>query len=363
MKEHWKPGMDITAERLESMRRASGTQTYFGGPGVSQTSAMHAATGGFQSNKTKLVVSIERFEKRLSPDISTGVYDEAPSARVRDVLLNTNPADGDVTKYQTDTTGGDFRVWDPIAGLTGIAGFGANVPFHVIFNSETDRWEVLRQGIEIRHGLVCRCIGPGWYVVQLMDQLGVEPPEIDPDCAYASDRVNQEGISAWMQGCDLCDLTDCGGDDLTAEDPVVGEFNPRRPGAYDETEVTANSCPGTLEPGEEIIYAYDKRAIPLKIGGQVTVLYIGDTFSYTPTSGSGSESVEGDPVTVKLYMVMSGEYMMVAIPHEEWECGSDGVPALVSRTTFLVEGVACVQQLTSGSTASVGTGDLGGSWL
>ena len=356
MKEHWKPGMDITAERLESMRRASGGQTYFGGPGVSQTSAMHAATGGFQSNKTKLVVSIEKFETRINTDIPTGVYDEAPSARVRDVLLNTNPADGDVTKYQTDTTGGDFRVWDPIAGLTGIAGFGANVPFHVIFNSETDRWEVLRQGIEIRHGLVCRCIGPGWYVVQLMDQLGVEPPEIDPDCAYASDRVNQEGISAWMQGCDLCDLTDCGGDDLTAEDPVVGEFNPRRPGAYDETEVTANSCPGTLEPGEEIIYAYDKRAIPLKIGGQVTVLYIGDTFTYS--AGSSSEET-----IVKLYLVQTGEYMMVAIPHEDWECGSDGVPTLVSRTTFLVEGVACVQQLTSSGQSTDRVGDLGGSWL
>lgn len=156
-------------------------------------------------------------------------------------------------------------------------------------------------GVEIRHAKTTRCLGDGWYVVELVDSLHTEPSGTVPD----------ETIPPGEDGtCDRCTigLTDyevtCG----SAGSVSIGRGTPTGTGVY--------------------VWAYDKQITPLLIGGPVTIAFLGDT--------------KGDE---RLYTVLSGTREIVSIPIEEWECCDDGAGnktmQRVNCTTFFVEGWAC----------------------
>jgi hypothetical protein len=92
-----------------------------------------------------------------------------------------------------------------------------------------------------------------------------------------------------------------------------------------------------------MVYAYDKRSVPLKIGGQATIAWLGDMCSDSNSdSNSVSASVSDEPASKRLYTVLDGERELVTIPHDTWECCPIEGIKKVACTTFIVEGVACV---------------------
>lgn len=166
--------------------------------------------------------------------------------------------------------------------------------------------------INLYHGITVRCISQGWYIVELKDELGLMPPS---DVDLSGEGGGCEGEE---EGCDLCDLLYAG--DLY-ECGDAAPFDPQRP------ELTGN---GTF------VFAYDKRTVPLKPGGQVTLRRLSERTAPEP-----SDSGLSDDAGSFLYEVLTGEYKMVSIPHEDWECCNGEFVKKISCVTFLVEGEMC----------------------
>lgn len=185
--------------------------------------------------------------------------------------------------------GTGFRIFRPPASLVAVV-------------------ERIGGGSPLLHAITTRCLGTestGWYVVELTDGLHSEPADDvpDPDIPPGEDGT-----------CDRCtfDSVDyevtCG----SAGASTVNRGSPTGNGIY--------------------VFAYDKRIVPLRIGGPVTIAYLGDT----------KTTVGGE---VKLYTVIDGEREIVKLPHEVWECCDDGAGnKTIRRTnckTFFFEGWFC----------------------
>jgi hypothetical protein len=309
-----------------------------------------------QKQQMILCVATEDFE---IPDTYTDVYgvvDKVPSGTCLRMCLDMSDAD-----YKEETAHMDFRVYDPVSKLMDIPTKSDGDVFYAIYNTDSRRWEVFSvegQGrVGLRHALVCRCIGKGWYVLELMDELQLTPPEEFPFCEESlsdsfsdslSDSLSDSGSSGSEEniGCDLCDLPTNDGDlacpaiNYYEECGLPDAFDPLRPRREE-------SCEQVLTGNGIYVFAYDKRAVPLKENGQVTIAWLGDTIDLSLSdSGSASASVSGSSGSEsvnnqeKIWIVLNGEYEMVSIPHEDWEC-CDDVIKRVSCVTFLVEGVMC----------------------
>jgi hypothetical protein len=85
----------------------------------------------------RLVVAIEDFEVQNQPTDFMGVVDKAPSGKCLMLRLN-GQAD-----YIEETRSKPFRVYDPIAYRNSTDSQSAGNSFHVAWNSDTKRWEVL----------------------------------------------------------------------------------------------------------------------------------------------------------------------------------------------------------------------------
>jgi hypothetical protein len=218
--------------------------------------------------------------------------------------------------------------------------------FHAAYNADNQRIEVIASAanIEIRHGIVIECIGQGFWKIELADCLQVNPPTCSLDVQWPATSASTSA-SASEDPCDLC-ATDpeCGGMNFnTADNCTVGSVDPVRPRADSECYPIRGN--GTY------VMAYDKRAVPLKINGMVTVLWNGDYCAGAEgsqsepairiSSCSASDSASEGGTRMKLYTVLTGEYELVRIPHEEWECCLDGTVKKVRCTTFIVEGTYC----------------------
>lgn len=152
------------------------------------------------------------------------------------------------------------------------------------------------------HGKTIRCLeATGWYVVELVDELHVEPTDSTPNPTIPG---GEDGT------CDLCTV------DGTDHETTCG------------TNGTTTLNRGTPTGNGTYVFAYDKRIVPLLIGGPVTVQWLGDM--------KGSE---------KLYTVINGTRPIEKYTHEEWDCCEDvdGNKTMkrIQCTTFFFEGWSC----------------------
>lgn len=335
--EKFKQGDLISSERLNEMIDYS-HGPYSSVPGNSDQifgSRYAGGSGRRPKAEIRLLYATQDFTYRTT---DAGTTDDVPSGLCEEVSLNRGS-----NSYEFDTGSRPYYVHDPISEFNLDSSITDGQVFAAYWNSDSKRWEVLKSGASgsqtIRHALVCRCIGKGWYVLELMDGLQLQPPEEYPYC----DEITSDSDSGSASGseenisCDLCDLPTNDGDlacpaiNYYEECGIPEAFDPLRPRREE-------SCEQVLTGNGTYVFAYDKRAVPLKENGQVTIAWLGDTIDLSlSASGSASESANNQE---RLWVVLNGEYEMVTIPHEDWEC-CDDVIKRVSCVTFIVEGVMC----------------------
>jgi hypothetical protein len=268
----------------------------------------------------KLVVAVEDFSIQEVTDLAATAIDDAPSGLVSEVRLNR--ASG---THGAETLTTPFRAWDPVAGLSGAfcdsesasedvdtAWKSACDVFYIAYNEDSKRWEVLSAGsssVLPKTAITRACLGFGWYRMELTDN--------PAGCAPGSESVSSSVSD--VDGCDICAIAE-------AEDPSP----------------EATGCANTPDSGRQtptgngtFVYARDLRVIPLKIGGEALIQWTGETCSSSESSG---EAVTSN----RVYYVQTGEYEIVRIPHEVWECCPlTGEPKMIQCWSWIVEGARC----------------------
>lgn len=367
----FRPGQLITADRLNQLRREGirDQQSRVGGPGVSVVDDY--ISGGQSSHYAKPGTLLCRATEDFESGKYTDAYswpDPVPSGLCR--LVRMRPDNGQYEVESEDTP--EFRVWDPMALISGTTSKQEGESFYAAQNKDTGRLEIIGSAasVEVRHGLVSECLGMGWYVIELMDCLQYEPPDCekyDPWSGSSSQSSSKPYSGSPSQSssdscgppepCDDCDFrAPCGCDsdssdvnlnEQCGDGDIIVPLRPRRD----------SKCYPLVGNGT-FVYALDKRAVPLRIDGMVTIVWLGDrclgktgwesNCSGCPDSGSDSGYVLGSAGSgsgctddgAKLYVVVNGEYQMVTIPIKEYECCDDGVQQ-VSCVTYIVEGSVC----------------------
>lgn len=372
---------------MNSLRQASirDQQMVVNGPGMSAVGDYMMGAQASHHAKPHVVLcrAMEDFQRYQLTDSSTfygGAFysgDPVWSGKCRLVRLDVYTGQYD----QESANIPEFRVWDPLALLTSSDSKKEGDNFYAAYNKDTNRVEVIGvggQSVEIRHGLVSECLGMGWYMVELMDCIQFEPPDCENYNPWSNSESMSQSASA-SQGapavCEQCDFRsppECDGDSdgvdyqqFCGSGDVAVPLRPRRD----------SKCYPLVGNGT-FVYALDKRTVPLKIDGMVTIVWFGDRcIGGSGTgweSGCGSDSAsasasQGGDEGEKLYNVINGEYQMVTIPIKEYECCEDGVVRQVGCTTFIVEGIVCKTPETpcptsssSGSASSASQGGGGG---
>lgn len=363
----FRPGQAVTAARLNGVRNEAvrNRRASVAGPGSSFVGECRfpSQSSHMMKPQVQLVQAVEDF----APGHTTDTYspDDVPAGKC--LLMRVGP-DSSGYLYQLESGMEPFKVWDVMSSINGTPAKQKGESFYAIWNSDSCRMEAVSaggQGPVLRHGLVSECLGMGWYRVELMDCIQYEPP----DCEKYDPFVEQSGGSgsgAGPETCDDCDFSttdQCKGDasgtnfnQFCGSGDVVFPLRPRKD----------SSCFPLVGNGE-FVYALDKRTVPLKIDGMVTVAWLGDYCTGTSGWETGCSECESgcaeEQESTKLYVVLNGEYQMVAIPIKEYECCDDGTVQMVQCTTFVVEGSVCKTPRTpcptdeeSGSGSGGGTG-------
>lgn len=353
--EYWNPYDPITAQRLNDMRNEAlrSRKTTVHGPNVSMVGDNIGAISAHHAKPAvALCVAMENFVANTVTDNYLSI-DSTPSGLC--VLVRFDKETGG---YVEETGFEPFRVWDPIAEMTDSSSKQEGDIFHAVYNKDSQRMEVVAgsSGVIIRHGITQECVGKGFYKIELMDCIQYYPPVCDVTDPWPSVSLSLSGsasASASIDPCDLCDIDpECQGKDFRdlINCQQIGYVDPARP--------RENSPCYPLVGNGEIILALDKRAVPLKISGMVTIAWLGDYCKppCPPAAGSIDVRVEGCSEScstsssasasasvekVKIWVVLNGEYQLVGIPHEEYECCADGTVKKVKCTTFIVEGDYC----------------------
>lgn len=340
----WTAGDAITASRLNSLTDESlrSRNAEAVGPGSSMVGDNFGSSSAHhQKPQAQLCVAYEDFKENIYTD-NYAALDKIPSGKCR--LVRFNSATGD---YEEESVFEPFRVWDPIAKLTSEKNKVKGDFFYAAFNKDNQRLEVLSAGVgvKIRHGLVVQCLGFGWYLIELMDSLGLSPP------AEQGSGSGSSSGSDPPNPCSICDTASlfpgCAEDEFLLQCGESGVFDPIRPRRGADTP-----CVEGLTGNGTFITAYDKRVVPLKDKGQVTVLFTGDR---QLPEGSESQSVEPEEV----WTVLTGEYQLVKIPIEKWECCDGENVKRIMCKTVIVEGEECIGPVDSCDQSS--SGPLGGS--
>lgn len=206
----WTPGDPITADRLnssvfESVRPRRDVVLGNGSSLVNES--VGNQTANMRRSMIKLVVAVSDFGFGVSAtDLNTGVLDDVPSGLVREVRLSRKTG-----THGQETLSGDFRVWDPVAGLSGAfcgsdsascslsASSSCSLSssdevffssklicdvFYVTYNEDSKRWECLQSrdiypiwAVNIgslspaTHPLTCHSIGVAGTFVYCGDNL------------------------------------------------------------------------------------------------------------------------------------------------------------------------------------------------
>jgi hypothetical protein len=163
-----------------------------------------------------------------------------------------------------------------------------------------------------KHAEITGCAGNGYYVARLATA---------PTFSYPETGTGTGTVGA----CDLCES-------ITGEATGTDSSVARTCGSL--TQPTRTQVNGTGES----IYCYDPRKLTLNVGAHVIVSNLGDTIvDPEPGTGTGTGTAS-DMVT--LWMILTGNYELVAIPDRFYKCCDDQV-ILARCDNYIVEGVYC----------------------
>jgi hypothetical protein len=197
--------------------------------------------------------------------------------------------------------------------------------------SEGDLLLILRNGAEWspvaavgssssqRHAMIIECLGGGYYTALMA---------ATPEFSLPSETGTGTGTgTGGTFGCNMCDL-------------IVGE---NEPGTGSAGNVGPVDCGLLVSPNRyaptgtgDLIYCYDPRLLTLPANAHVIISDLGDRL---PVTGTGTGTGTGGIGEV-LWMVLTGNYSLVAIPDKFYEC-CDGVVTLTRCDNYIVEGVFC----------------------
>jgi hypothetical protein len=335
----WTPGDPLTAQRLNQTVFESAIprrEVVLGNGSSLVNESLGNQTANMRTSRIKLVAAVEDFQIQTESTDLNDVIDDVPSGLVREVRLNRKTG-----LHSKETMSGDFRAWDVMSGLTGALCDSVSTSssdsqeevaneivtcdvFYVIFNEDSKRWEVLSfagSSLNVIHGIIKRIIGKGYYEVYISTWNGITPA-----CDFTSGSDSGDK-------CDICDIlgleSDSGSDDC--------EIDLELPEPDNQTEQT-----------DVIVLAYDSGSIfvPLRVGTDCLMMYLGDRNLENSTSTSGSASGSGSDVssTERVYQIIRGHQEHLILYRERWEC-CNGLDTLVGRTPIIFPGIECPEQI------------------
>jgi hypothetical protein len=172
-----------------------------------------------------------------------------------------------------------------------------------------------------RHAVIVECLGGGYYTA-----LMAATPEFSLPSETDTGTDTGTGTGGTFN-CNMCDL-------------IVGE---NEPGTGTAGNVGPVECGFLVAPSRyaptgtgDLIYCYDPRLLTLPASAHVIISDLGDRLTVTGT-GTGTGTANTGEV---LWMVLTGNYNLVAIPDRTYEC-CDGTVVLVKCDNYIVEGVYC----------------------
>lgn len=324
--ERFQPGELLAASRLNDALDYSRGQ-YAQVPGVDfEVFGGSNANGRAQKRfeRIMLVRAREDFEVRIT---NCSVEDDIPAGRVD--MPRIIPQ---VNAYEVPTSIRPDWVYDPVAGLSGLPTKREGDYFHVVFNEDSGRWEVLSSpSAETFEAIVGQCLGDGWHEVYIVEWNG-RPGDSTSGSASVSDET--------VDDCDLCGQVAQAGS---------GSFSGSASASDADTSITCDSMTLTIDrttgtPTGETVYAHTTRLLPMKTGGLIKIRK--RIRSSASDSASTSESVSDDVILDRLYDVVDGVWPVVTMPFPEYECCVDPVTEertirLVGCTQVIVEGYSC----------------------
>jgi len=177
-----------------------------------------------------------------------------------------------------------------------------------------------------RHASIVECLGNGYYSAYLSLTPTFDLPSITgtgTDTGTGSGQYNECTPCQWITGENEAGTG-------TGTSGNAGNVGPVVCGTLQQPSRVSVPADGAL------VYCYDPRRLTLGIGAHVVITDMGDTV-VDPTTGTGTGTAIA---TITLYMVLTGNYTLVAIPDKVYEC-CDGVVTLTRCDTYIVEGVFC----------------------
>lgn len=267
-----------------------------------------------------LVRAREDFEVRIT---NCSVADDIPAGRVD--LPRIIPQ---VNAYEVPTSLRPDWVYDPVAGLSGLPTKREGDYFHVVFNEDSGRWEVLSSpAAETFEATVGSCLGDGWYEVNIVEWNGRPGDSVSGSSSVSDETVDD---------CDLCgQVAQAGSGSVSDADTPI---------TCDSMTLTIERSTGT--PTGETVYAHTTRLLPMTTGGLIKIRKRIRSSGSESASASTSESVSDDLIFDRLYDVVDGVWPVVTLPFPEYECCIDPVTEertirIVSCTQVIVEGYSC----------------------
>lgn len=276
--------------------------------------------------RVMLVRAREDFEVRVT---NCAVPDDIPAGRVD--LPRIIPQ---VNAYEVQTSIRPDWVYDPVAGLGGGPTKREGDFFHVVFNEDSGRWEVLSAPSgETLEAIVGMCLGDGWYEVYIVDWNGSPAGSFESVSSSVSDEDD----------CDLCSQIPGASESLSVSDSALGSGSDEdNELTCDSTEIVIERSTGTLTG--ETVYAHTTRLLPMLVGGLIKIRK--RSAGSASDSASTSASVSDDMISDRLYDVVDGVWPIVTLPFPEYACCVDPVTGrravrMVRCTQVIVEGYSC----------------------
>ena len=137
----------------------------------------------------RLAVAIEDFQVQDYPTDFAGKIDKAPSGKCLMLRLN-NEAD-----YIEETRSLPFRAYDPVAYMNDSGSQTAGNAFHVVWNSDSKRWEVIAPASSVTK----------WGIVDTVQECGMYIIELGVMCNNEESSVSMSDSFSDPNPCNQCD--------------------------------------------------------------------------------------------------------------------------------------------------------------